>query len=173
MRYRSKLVALHITGYRTQAISILGREVMSPRGLLGLASDTLDASGAEIADGLRCLLPTSPTSTSPLPILYHCTQGKDRTGLLITLILLICGVPVDAIEYDYELSDEKLVEERGDRLAEIREMGLSDEFGRTVTGFVKGVKGHLEEKYGGLEKYLDLHGFGEGERANVREAFVL
>lgn len=173
----SKLVGYHITGYRTQAISILGREVMSPRGLLGLASDTLDASGAEIATGLRCLLPTasskSPAESSPLPILYHCTQGKDRTGLLIALILLICSVPVDAIEYDYELSDEKLVEERGDRLAEIREMGLSDEFGRTVKGFVRGVKGHLDEKYGGLEKYLDVHGFGEVERSKVREALVL
>lgn len=87
--------------------------------------------------------------------------------------MLICSVPVDAIEYDYELSDEKLVEERGDRLAEIREMGLSDEFGRTVKGFVRGVKGHLDEKYGGLEKYLDVHGFGEVERSKVREALVL
>lgn len=162
----SKLVTLHLTGYRTQAISILGREVMSPRGLLGLARDTLDASGPEIATGLRTLL------TSPLPVLIHCTQGKDRTGLLVTLILLICDVPIEAIEYDYELTDEKLVEERGERMAEIREMGLSEEFGRTVTGFVKGVQAHLDEKYGGLSGYLDAAGFGERERLKVREALM-
>lgn len=139
---------------------------MSPRGLLGLARDTLDASGPEIATGLRTLL------TSPLPLLIHCTQGKDRTGLLVTLILLICDVPVEAIEYDYELTDEKLVEERGERMAEIREMGLSEEFGRTVKGFVKGVKGHLEDKYGGLDGYLDAAGFGAEERRKVREALM-
>lgn len=155
-----------------QAVSILCSEVMSPRGLLGLAADTLDASGPEVATGLRCLLPASPSSPSPLPILYHCTQGKDRTGLLITLILLICAVPLDAIEYDYELSDEKLVEERDARMAEIREMGLSDEFGRTAKGFVRGVKGHLDEAYGGLDKYLDAQGFGEAERAQVRDALL-
>lgn len=139
---------------------------MSPRGLLGLARDTLDASGPEIATGLRTLL------TSPLPLLIHCTQGKDRTGLMVTLILLICDVPIDAIEYDYELTDEKLVEERDARMEEIREMGLSDEFGRTVSGFVKGVKAHLDERYGGLEGYLDAAGFGKGERLKVRKALM-
>lgn len=37
-------------GYRMQAISILGREVMQPRGLIGLGYDTLDHSGPEIAE---------------------------------------------------------------------------------------------------------------------------
>lgn len=36
-------------GYRMQAISILGQEVMQPRGLIGLGYDTLDHSGPEIA----------------------------------------------------------------------------------------------------------------------------
>ncbi|CAN8095643.1 unnamed protein product [Discula destructiva] len=175
-----KLASLHITGYRMEAVAVLCREVMSPRGLLGLAADTLDASGPDIATALRCLLPSSssssssspPSAPSPLPILYHCTQGKDRTGLLITLILLICAVPVEAVEYDYELTDEKLGEERGERMAEIREMGLSEEFGRTVKGFVPGVKRHLDERHGGLDKYLNAQGFGEGERAKVRELLL-
>lgn len=141
---------------------------MSPRGLLGLANDTLDASGPEICTALRSLL-TPPG----LPLLVHCTQGKDRTGLIVTLVLLICDVPVDAIEYDYELTDEKLVEERDDRLVEIREMGLSEEFGRTVQGFVRGVKGHLDEEHGGLDKYLDRNGFGEEERRAVREKLLV
>lgn len=161
------MISLYTIGARTSAISILGREVMTPRGLLGLANDTMDASGPEIATGLRALL-TPPS----LPLLVHCTQGKDRTGLIVTLVLLMCDVPVDAIEFDYELTDEKLVEERGDRMVEIREMGLSEEFGRTVRGFVKGVKGHLDDKYGGLDKYLDKVGFGEEERREVRKKLL-
>ena len=34
-----KLMSLMAAGYRTEAISILGREVMAPRGLIGLAKD--------------------------------------------------------------------------------------------------------------------------------------
>lgn len=157
------------------AISILGREVMSPRGLSGLATDTLDASGPDIATGLRTLLPpasSSPSSPEPLPLLIHCTQGKDRTGLMVALLLLICSVPLEAVEYDYELTDEKLVEERGERLREIRDMGLSDEFGRTAKGFVTGVTGHLDAKYGGLDKYLDGIGIGAGERRALRERLM-
>jgi hypothetical protein len=45
-----KLAFLYIVGYRTEAISIIGREVMQPRGLVGLAVDTLDCSGAEIKE---------------------------------------------------------------------------------------------------------------------------
>lgn len=33
-----------------QAVSIVSREVMVPRGLVGLGLDTVDASGGEIAE---------------------------------------------------------------------------------------------------------------------------
>lgn len=36
-------------GYRMEAIGIFAREVMNPRGLIGLGYDTIDYSGAEIA----------------------------------------------------------------------------------------------------------------------------
>jgi protein-tyrosine phosphatase len=45
-----KLIFLYIFGFRMKAISIMGREVMQPRGLVGLASDTLDHSGVEIKE---------------------------------------------------------------------------------------------------------------------------
>lgn len=172
---QSKLIFLYAIGARTSAISILGREVMTPRGLRGLAADTLDASGPEVAEALRAVL-------GGLPALVHCTQGKDRTGLVVALVLLVCGGAEDAahvaaVGYDYGLTDEKLAagepaDQKADRLAEIREMGLSDEFGRTVDGFVEGVVRHLEDKYGGLEAYLDGAGFGEGERAALREKLL-
>lgn len=38
------------------------------------------------------------------PALFHCTAGKDRTGLLAALVLDCCGVEVDAIVADYEMS---------------------------------------------------------------------
>ena len=46
----SKLVTLIALGYRVEAISILGREVMLPRGLIGLGFDSIDLCGPEIAE---------------------------------------------------------------------------------------------------------------------------
>ncbi len=45
------------------------------------------------------------TSPSEYPILFHCTNGKDRTGFMAALILLICGVPESVIISDYSLTN--------------------------------------------------------------------
>jgi hypothetical protein len=45
----SKMAFLMLFRQRMAAISIMGREVMQPRGLIGLGKDTLDACGSEIA----------------------------------------------------------------------------------------------------------------------------
>ena len=45
-----KFLVLFVFGFRMKAIAILGREVMLPRGLVGLGTDTLDCSGAEIRE---------------------------------------------------------------------------------------------------------------------------
>jgi protein-tyrosine phosphatase len=39
------------------------------------------------------------------PILVHCTAGKDRTGVLIALLLTAVGVADDVVIADYERSD--------------------------------------------------------------------
>lgn len=46
----SKMTTLMALGYRKEAISILGREVMLPRGLVGLGFDSIDLCGPEIAE---------------------------------------------------------------------------------------------------------------------------
>ncbi|HVF31453.1 MAG TPA: tyrosine-protein phosphatase [Acidimicrobiales bacterium] len=41
-----------------------------------------------------------------LPVVVTCSGGKDRTGMVIALLLGILGVPDDTIVEDYALSDE-------------------------------------------------------------------
>jgi protein-tyrosine phosphatase len=38
------------------------------------------------------------------PLVFHCTAGKDRTGILAALVLAVLGVPDDVIAADYALS---------------------------------------------------------------------
>ncbi|KAL1880232.1 hypothetical protein VTK73DRAFT_6060 [Phialemonium thermophilum] len=162
-----KFFFLFLAGYRMKAIAILGREVMQPRGLVSLGLDTLDQSQPEILEALESFL-----EPSALPVLVHCTQGKDRTGIIIILVLLILGIPTEAINFDYRLSDEALLPERESRLAEIREIGLTDEFGDTVKDMVPRVVAHLQDKYGGPHGYLDVVGFDGPKRDQLKELLI-
>ncbi|MBU6371185.1 MAG: tyrosine-protein phosphatase [Alphaproteobacteria bacterium] len=38
-------------------------------------------------------------------LLFHCTAGKDRTGLAAALVLIVLGVPRETVRADYELTD--------------------------------------------------------------------
>jgi protein-tyrosine phosphatase len=40
------------------------------------------------------------------PILWHCTAGKDRTGMTSAIVLYALGVDPDAIRRDYLLTNE-------------------------------------------------------------------
>lgn len=51
------------------------------------------------------------------PLLFHCSGGKDRTGVAAALILLALGADEDTIKEDYLLSNvylEELIEDRLD-----------------------------------------------------------
>ena len=41
-----------------------------------------------------------------LPALFHCTAGKDRTGVAAALLLLLLGVDRETVLDDYELTNE-------------------------------------------------------------------
>jgi len=160
-----KLISLMAFGYRMEAISILGRNVMNPVGLLGLGYLTLETSGPELAQALR-----SYSSSTNYPILVHCTQGKDRTGLIIALVLFILGIPLKAISSDYLMTERELVSERESRLVEIRQIGLSDDFASCPQDFVEKMYEYLEAKHGGVDGYLMSIGFTDDDKNNLISA---
>lgn len=47
----------------------------------------------------------SPTT----PWLFHCTNGKDRTGLAAAALLLLCGVSQRDVEHDFLLTNRDLL----------------------------------------------------------------
>jgi protein-tyrosine phosphatase len=59
----------------------------------------LDEGGEAIAAAFTIL-----ASAARLPAVFHCSAGKDRTGVLAALVLSALGVPDDVIAADYHLS---------------------------------------------------------------------
>jgi protein-tyrosine phosphatase len=54
------------------------------------------------------------------PILVHCQAGKDRTGVVVALVLRLAGVGIDLIADDYAISGVQLAEMLArDRLAAV------------------------------------------------------
>jgi protein-tyrosine phosphatase len=162
-----KLVSFMAFDYRDSAIAILGAQVMAPRGLVGLGLDTLDHSTREIKSCFDIF-----ANADSYPVMVHCTQGKDRTGLIILLVLLLCGVGQEPAEADYVLSKKELVPEQEERLKDIRKVGLDESFAGCPAEFVETVIKHLDDRYGGVEKYLTQIGVGEKAQRRIREIML-
>jgi len=166
LKYSSlaKLVFLMALGYRTQGISVLGKELMQPRGLIGLGLDTLDHSGPEIKEVFDVL-----ADSTSWPIMVNCTQGKDRTGIVVLLVLLLCKVDLQAISQDYIKSEPELEPEKASRMEEISSIGLDESFAGCPPDFCERVVQHLAATYGGLQHYLNKIGVEVEQQDRLRD----
>ena len=63
----------------------------------------LDNAGTEILTALEVL-----AGPEALPAVFHCTAGKDRTGLLSAILLSLLGIPEETVVADYALSQEAM-----------------------------------------------------------------
>ncbi|KAL8673714.1 MAG: hypothetical protein Q9168_001875 [Polycauliona sp. 1 TL-2023] len=149
-------------GRRPEAIAILGKEVIRPRGLIGQAIDLIDSSGNELKQIFQVF------ADAQYPIFFHCTSGKDRTGLVAFILLMILEVPLPIVAVDYMASERELASERGFRIDELRAMGLSDDFADCPPHWAMDVHKHITDTYGGCSAYLDRIGISEASRHKIR-----
>lgn len=94
-----------------------------------------------------------------VPALFHCTAGKDRTGMGAALLLSALGVDETTVLDDYALSRAWLTERRMARLrSTLAELGLAEDRYRAVFGAPRqamstALRG-LREQHGSIEAYL-------------------
>ncbi|MEO8289300.1 MAG: tyrosine-protein phosphatase [Chloroflexota bacterium] len=109
-------------------------------------------------------------------VLVHCHGGKDRTGIIIALLLALVGVPRDTIADDYSLSETILEASFSEWLEEqTRLKGRPVERPRWMRSrpeTMLGVLDYLDQEYGGVEAYLKSAGVTQADITQIREHLI-
>ena len=92
------------------------------------------------------------------PLVFHCTGGRDRTGVAAALLLSSLGVDDETIARDYSLTGG-LLQPHIDRFArQMESLGMTRESWaallETPAGAMRRFLAWLQEEYGGAEAYL-------------------
>ncbi|MFB4299755.1 tyrosine-protein phosphatase [Actinomadura sp. NTSP31] len=58
------------------------------------------------------------------PVLYHCTEGKDRTGVMTAVLLTALGVDKTQVYGDYLRSNQELADQNAAELAQLEKLGI-------------------------------------------------
>jgi|SRR5271165_542904 len=110
------------------------------------------------------------------PVIIHCTAGKDRTGVLVAVLLGLLGVPDDTIVEDYALSAgamanlrRKLIERHPEGRVVIER---ADEVFSAAPANISNLLAVLRERYGSITAYAEAAGAGPEVVAGLRAALL-
>lgn len=135
--------------------------------------DILDAANPVFKQIMELLV-----SENGAPVLIHCQAGKDRTGIIIALILLALGVSRQLIIEDFMKSNDELLP-YFKKLLLIRKIITFGYFPAKRMLYVITVKerninsilDRVETHYGGIEGYLASSGFDVSKLTDLRKKF--
>jgi protein-tyrosine phosphatase len=126
---------------------------------------------AEFTGALRLL-----SDEASYPAVFHCTIGKDRTGVLAALLLAILGVGDETIIEDYGLSNSAIAQIR-EHLLTLPD--LSDDYkvrlDLTLAVEPLAIATMLDElraRHGSIEEFVGKHGLKEREIAQLHDVLL-
>ena len=152
---------------------------LSGDGTLPAVPDNLEEMYTMILDHRReQIAKTFRTLFAPgaLPGLFHCTAGKDRTGLISALILGAVDVPDETIVEDYALSAQYLNHLLDQLRKQAKQMGYDTAwYDRLLTcepDTMRHTLAYVTERYASVPAYLLKAGLTQAELDQYRHALV-
>lgn len=110
------------------------------------------------------------------PVIIHCTAGKDRTGVLIAVLLGLLGVADETIVEDYVLSAGAMADLRRkliERHPEGREViERADELFSAAPINITNLLSVLRQRYGSITAYAEVAGAGPEVVAGLQRALL-
>lgn len=109
-------------------------------------------------------------------VIVHCTQGKDRTGMLCMLLQAIAGVSDDEIIADYAKSSTTQVTK--EVMRQVLNTGPQAALDTNVLSSISPecmilTLDYVKQEYGSMNSFLDLIGFDETWRQRLSSALVV
>jgi protein-tyrosine phosphatase len=113
-----------------------------------------------------------------MPAVVHCTAGKDRTGVIVALLLRLAEVPTSTVIEDYVLTATYLGEPF---MEETRQRALKrgytwEQYYPLVTclpTYMQVTLDYLDGTYGGAEAYLRHIGLSESQLSHLRNTLTV
>jgi protein-tyrosine phosphatase len=134
-----------------------------------MVGDCADA----IAEAIKVLC-----AADALPGLVHCSAGKDRTGIVLALVLAVLGVPDEVIAADYALSSQYLDPDSTQTIGQLQaSTGLGDSLTRPLLisppELILDVLSWVRAASGSVDGYLLDHGLSRAELDQLRSALLV
>ena len=109
-------------------------------------------------------------------ILWHCTDGKDRTGCAAMLVLLALGADRETVLHDYMLTNVYNAQLLEGIRQKVAPLGMPDEklnallfmSGGVAETYMDNAIDALKREFGGVRGYLQELGIGEREISELR-----
>jgi protein-tyrosine phosphatase len=134
----------------------LSRAGTQPSSLIQIYQTALEHSQIEFRTVLRQVAESDGVT------LFHCTAGKDRTGLIAALVLGTLEVSDEQIIEDYALTSsyiQPLLETlREDALAKGHDLAWYNQLLTSEPNTMQVTLEHLQTQYGGAQGYLEMLG---------------
>lgn len=139
--------------------------------LLELYKVALDTRREAVAQVLTIIADAPPGA-----VLFHCTAGKDRTGIVSALLLAIAGVEAALIVEDYALTGEMIAPMIEEIAADAIARGADPEVFRPLLAAdpatMLATIAHVETTYGSAREYLAVIGLSPDTADRLRNRLV-
>jgi protein-tyrosine phosphatase len=133
--------------------------------------DAVDHCSARIVAVLEAMVEADEGA-----ILFHCSAGKDRTGLVAAILLVLAGVDDDQVLDDYALTAKlatPLIEQfRARALARGADPRFVEGFLSSEPATMRSTLDHIANTYGGVQTYLEHAGADAAMLAGVRRRLL-
>jgi protein-tyrosine phosphatase len=157
---------------RVVHVSLLGDHLdESPESLEAIYRYLITERGTAVAAVVGALC-----AAGAVPALVHCSAGKDRTGVVIGLVLAVLGVPDKVIAADFALSARYLNPQATAALGQLQASSglskLTTELLACPPELMAQVLSWVRESHGSAAGYLAAQGVSPAELAALRASLT-